>query len=431
MSWLKRIFAVLIVAVATLTFSVPGNCASSNVPLPDIGDDGTWATANNREMFVGQMTRDIEQFQGNFQTQVVDDFVPIEAKIGLTFMNALSFVSDVLDSSLVRFVVLFMFIAFAFWVMFETYNMMQGGKGNTMDLIKNIVKKGTMIAIWVVVLRFGPAQIFMWIMGPIISVGTYLSDFILDAVAASAGAQLPDTCAAIREYAAANISEKNIIDATAAADMMCLPTRMTGFCYTAIAAGFKWMISGLGTSAFTFLGGLLFVVLFIMIAWKFMFMALGIIADLFLGVMMLPFTAIKETVASTSYKGIAGNIFNSFLGIFSTESLESQITRFIQAAIYFVSLSIVVAFCVAMLSGVIDADIAARVPRLENDGFWATLLVGALTWWFANQAMDLAKKLGGNINASFGDQVRGDIKKLWDNTSGTAKKWWKIIREKK
>ncbi len=431
MNWLKRIFVVLIIAVTTLMVSVPGNCASSNVPLPDIGDDGTWATANNRELFVAQVTDDLEQFQGDFQTQVVDDFVPVEARIGLTFMNALSFVSDMLDSSLVRFVILFMFIAFAFWVMFETYNMIQSGKGNTMDLLKSIVKKGTMIAIWVVVLRFGPAQVFMWIMGPIISVGTYLSDLILDAVAASSGAQLPDTCAAIREYAATNISEKNIIDATAASDMMCLPTRMTGFCYTAIAAGFKWMISGLGTSAFTFFGGLLFVVLFIMIAWKFMFMALGVIADLFLGVMMLPFTAIKETVGSTSYKGLAGNIFNSFLGIFSTETLESQITRFIQAAIYFVSLAIVVAFCAAMLSGVIDADIASRVPTLENDGFWATLLVGALTWWFANQAMDLAKKLGGSINTSVGDQMRGDIKKLWNDTSGTAKKWWKIIRDKK
>lgn len=162
-----------------------------------------------------------------------------------------------------------------------------------------------------------------------------------------------------------------------------------------------------------------------------MFMALGVIADLFLGVMMLPFTAIKETIGSTSYKGMAGNIFNSFLKIFSTESLDDQIKRFVQAAIYFVSLSIIVAFCAAMLSGVVDADIASRIPTLENDGFWVTVLVGALTWWFANQAMDLAKKLGGSITTSVGDQMRGDIKKMWDNTTGTAKKWWKIIKDGK
>lgn len=431
MKWIKKIFGGIIIAITAITLAAPAFCAASNMPMPDIGDNGTWTTDNNKELFVGELTNDINQFQGEFQKKVVKDYVPIEAKIGLTFMNALSFVSDVLDSSLVRFVVLFMFIAFMFWVMFETYNMMQGGKGNTMDLIKNIVKKGTMIAIWVVVLRFGPAQIFMWIMGPIVSVGTYLADFILDAVAASAGAELPNTCAAIREYTAANISANNIIDANAAADMMCLPTRLSGFCYTAIAAGFKWMLAGIGRSAFTFIGGLLFVVLFIMIAWKFMFMALGVIADLFLGVMMLPFTAIKETIGSTSYKGMAGNIFNSFLKIFSTESLDDQIKRFVQAAIYFVSLSIIVAFCAAMLSGVVDADIASRIPTLENDGFWVTVLVGALTWWFANQAMDLAKKLGGSITTSVGDQMRGDIKKMWDNTTGTAKKWWKIIKDGK
>lgn len=431
MKTLRRILSGLFIVITTVGLTASAFAATTNMPMGDIGDYGTWATENNRIKFTTEITHDMEQFQGDFQNQLVRDYVPIEAKIGLAFMNALSFIADVLDSSLVRFAILFMFIAFAFWIMFETYKMIQDGKGEIQKLMTDIVKKGALIAIWVVILRFGPAQVFMWVMGPIISVSTYVSDLILGAVAQSAGADLPDTCAAIREYAVAHTSANNIVNATAAADMLCVPTRMSGFCYTAIAAGWKWMTAGIGTSAFSVIGGLIFIIVFIMLAWKFAFVALGVIADLFLGVMMLPFTAIKETVASTSYKGIAGNIFNSFLGIFSTESLESQITRFIQAAIYFVSLSIVVAFCVAMLSGVIDADIAARVPRLENDGFWATLLVGALTWWFANQAMDLAKKLGGNINASFGDQVRGDIKKLWDNTSGTAKKWWKIIREKK
>ena len=210
--------------------------------------------------------------------------------------------------------------------------------------------------------------------------------------------------------------------------MLCVPTRMSGFCYTAIAAGWKWIVSGIGTSAFSVVGGIVFIVSFIGLAWKFAFMALGVIADLFLGVMMLPFTALTQTIGSTSYKGIAGNIFNQFLGIFSAEKLDKQIERFVQSALYFVSLSIVVAFCAAMMSGVIDTDLASRVPNLNPGGFIETLLVVALTWWFASRGTEIAGKLGGSITTKVGDQMRGDVTTLWNKTYGTAKDWWKIIR---
>ena len=424
---LSRIFAViLVISMASTAFA-----ATANLPMGDIGDHGKWATENNRIKYTTQISTDIEQFQGEFQKQLVHDYVPIEAKIGLAFINALSYISGVLDSSLVRFVILFMFIAFAFWIMFETYHMMQSGQGDIQKHLTDIVKKGTMIAIWVVVLRFGPAKIFMWVMGPIVSVGTYVSDMILGAVAQSAGADLPDTCAAIHEYASAHISASNIIDATAAADMLCVPTRMSGFCSTAIAAGWEWILAGIGTSAFSVVGGAIFIVAFIMLAWKFAFMALGVIADLFLAVMMLPFTALTQTVGNTSYKGIAGNIFNQFLGIFKAETVEAQIIKFINASIYFVSLSIVVAFCAALMSGVVDTDLAARVPNLNPGGFLETVLAVALTWWFANQGMNIAGKLGGKITTTVGDQMRGDVSELWSIAYGKAKEWWKIIRDRK
>ncbi len=428
MKSLRKILSKIFVAVLATVLVTSAFGATANLPMGDIGDHGTWATENNREKLLTNITHDVEQFSGDFQNQLVRDYVPLEAKIGLAFMNALSFISDILDSSLVRFVILFMFIAFAFWIAFETYNTMKSGKGDIPKLLLEIVKKGTVIAVWVIILRFGPAKLFMWVMGPIVSVGTYVSDLILGAVAESAGADLPNTCAAIREYAVAHTSANNIVDATAAADMLCVPTRMSGFCYTAIAAGWKWIASGIGTSAFSVVGGIVFIVSFIGLAWKFAFMALGVIADLFLGVMMLPFTALTQTIGSTSYKGIAGNIFNQFLGIFSAESLDKQIERFVQSALYFVSLSIVVAFCAAMMSGVIDTDLASRVPNLNPGGFIETLLVVALTWWFASRGTEIAGKLGGSITTTVGDQMRGDVTTLWNKTYGTAKDWWKIIR---
>ncbi len=430
MKIIRRFLSKFLVAIFAACLAMPAICAESNVAMPDIGDFGMWATENNRQLFVGQVSADMEQFQGNFENQLVDDYVPIEAKVGLAFMNAMSYLADILDSSLVRFAIIFILIAYAFWIMAEAYQMMTN-TSNVKKLTESIIRKGIMITIWLLILGAGPAQVFMWIMGPIISVGAYISDMILDVVAHSAGTSLPDTCAAIHNYAVANISSNSIINGTAAADMICVPTRLSGFCYTAIAAGLEWMRAGIGTSFFTFIVGVVFVVQFIVIGWRFAFMALGVIADLFLTVFMLPFTAIAETVGQTSYSGIAGGIFNGFLALFNAEKLDKQITRFINAALYFVSLSIVIAFCTALLSGTVSTNLAASVPTIENQGFWITLLTGALVWWFADKSKDIAKKLGGDINDSFGNQVKKDVEQAAKNLYGKVQQIYKSIKESK
>lgn len=432
MKALKKIFTTIIaVIIVSLTNMPCVNAAASNVPFTEITDYGDWMNETNMAEFKNAITSDMTEFQSEFQAkQLVPDYVPIEAKVGFAMMDGLSLVADVLDSSLVRFAIIFMIIAYIFWVMFEAYNMMTKGS-SAMELGVSLVKKGAVIAIWSIILVQGPAQVFMWVMGPIISVATYMSDLILGAVANSAGAVLPDTCTAIREYASAHASSGMIIDANAAANILCVPTRLSGFFTTAVAAGWKWMIAGIGTSAFTTLVGAAFIIIFIYNAFKFALMGLGVIMDLFLAVIMLPFTAIAETVKSTSYKGIVGDIFNGFLGLFKPESLSNQIQRFINAAIYFVSLSIVIALCAALLSGTVDANLAAEVPSLENSGFIVTLLTGALVAYLANQADKIATDLGGKVNDSFGKQFGGDVKKLWDNIYGRGKEIIKIIREKK
>lgn len=430
MMLIRKFLSKCLIAIFAICLALPASGAESSLAMPDIGDFGMWATENNRQLLVGQVTNDLEQFQGNYTTQLVDEYVPIEAKVGLAFMNAMSYLADILDSSLVRFAIIFILIAYAFWIMAEAYQMMTK-TSDVKKLTSSIVKKGVMIAIWLVILGAGPAQVFMWIMGPVISVGAYVSDLILGAVTQTVGVNLPDTCAAIRDYAIANVSSNSIIDGAAAADMMCVPTRMSGFCYTAIAAGFKWMLAGLGTSFFTFIVGIVFVVLFIIIAWRFAFMALGVIADLFLTVFMLPFTAIAETIGQTSYSGIAGGIFNGFLALFNAEKLDKQITRFINAALYFVSLAIVVAFCTALLSGTVSTNLASDIPTIENQGFWITLLTAALVWWFADKAKDIAKKLGGEINDSVGSQVKKDVETVARSTYKKLQDLYKAIKESK
>ena len=430
MKKIKCIFSKIIIAVMAMVIILPSAtyAATSNLPMADVGDYGNWATPDNIDLFKTDITHDMEQFQPE---PIVSDYVPFEAKIGLAMMNGFSIVADVLDSSLVRFAIIFMIIAYIFWSIFEAYNMMKNGS-SAMDFGVNLVKKGGVILIWIIILNFGPAQVFMWIMGPIISVGTYMSNLILNAIAGAIGTELPDTCAAIRDYAAANTSRNMLIDANAAADILCVPTRLSGFFTTAVVAGWKWMIAGIGTSAFTVLVGATFIVIFLYTGFKFLLMGLGVIMDLFLSVLMLPFTAIAETIKSTSYKGIAGDIFNGFLGLFKPESLSRQIQRFIDAAIYFVSLSIVIAVCAALLSGTVDANLASEIPTLENDGFIITLLTGCLVAYLANRADKIATEdIGGKIDASFGKKFGDDVKRLGKNTYGFGKKVVDIIRKKK
>lgn len=432
MKILQRIFAKIIVIAIACVFIMPAIGAESNLPLTEIGDYGNWMTQSNMDEFNTAISDDLKEIQSEFQnTQLAPDYVPIEAKIGLALINGISMIADLLDSSLVRFAIIFMIIAYVFWLIFETYNMMTKGT-SAMDLGYNLVKKAAVIAIWSIILMFGPAQLFMWIMGPIVSIGSYLSDLILNAISNTIGLQIPDTCSAIHAYTAEHVSGNMIIDANTAADILCVPTRLSGFFTTGISIGLKWLIYGIGFNAFTMLIGLIFIVLFTYNAFRFALIGLSVIVDLFLGIAMLPFTAIAETLKDkTSYKGIAGDIFNGFLELFKPESLSHQITRFVNAAIYFVSLSIIIAICAALLSGVVTANLAESVPTLENSGFMMALLAGTLIAYLIKHAEETAESLGGKIDTTFGKQLGTDIKK-WSKTAyNKSSNFIKEIRKKK
>lgn len=436
MNALKRFLSNVILSVILIFGSVPAICATTNAPvssdvgMADVGDFGIWTTENNRKLFLNSLTYDLDSFYGDYGVQLVDDYVPIEAKVGISFMNAFSYVAHILDSSLVRFTIIFLIIAYGFWLFFEAYTLITGQnkvEDKTKEIIKNTIKVGA----WVAVLSIGPAEIFMLIMSPILYIGTIFSDVILNSVAHVAGVDLPDTCGAIHKYAAANISPDNIIDPASAANIMCVPTRISGFCYTAVKMGWGWLNWGIGKSGFAFLCGGAFVIGFICLAWKFAFIAFGVIADLFLGIIMLPFTAIAETTAKTTYKGIAGNIFNGFLKLFTAESLSNQISRVTGAALHFIALSVIISVCAALLSSVISTDNPAMVPQLEDQGFWVTMFIAALTWWLAKKATNFATEMGGKISYEMGTNLQNDAKNLWSSTKKGTKTLIEIIKKSK
>lgn len=435
---IKNICKFLSKVVVAITFALFSATAMSATNLPggtvsDVGDFGNWATEHGRELFIDNLIGekgDLVEFQSGFQRQIVDNYVPVEARVGVAMIGGLNYVAKVLDTSLVRFVIVFIIMMYIFWIMLEAYNMMSTDN-NVRKLIETLVKKTLILIFWIGILEIGPAKLFMAVVGPIISIGTYLADFILNAITQTAGIKIPDTCGAIHAYTATTIPNGMIMDATATADMLCVPTRLSGFFVTAIAAGWQWMIKGIGTSIFTFLTGVTFVVIFTWNTWKFALMALSVIMNLFLSIMLLPFTALAETIPQTTYKGIVGNIFNSFLTMFNVDEikLDKVINKFINSAIYFVSLSIVIAVCAALLSGVVDTNMVTSIPTLEDDSFIPILLTGSLVAWLANKAGSIAGDIGGSIpDNGTGKQFTEDIKTFIKDTYGNAKSWIKAYK---
>lgn len=420
---LKKFLRCVCLMVAL--WGTAAEAATSNISVVDIGDNGTWITESGAAAFTENLGRDMTEFAPTVPG-ADSGFVPIEARIGLAFMEAMSFIGDILENTLVRFMIAFIIIAYAFWVMFDTYQMMRDGGGKITEFVQNIFMKGILVAVWIFVITIGPAQLFMWIVGPIVAFGSYMADLILGAVTSAAGVALPDTCAAVHQYVAANAGNGLILDAPTAANLMCLPTRLSGFFYVAITTGWKWMISGIGHSMISFVAGAALIFVFVFNIWKFALMAFGVIADLFLALFMLPFTAVAETVPKTKYKGIAGDIFNGFLGVFKTQDLSKQITRFIDAAIYFVALSMIIAVAAALLGGIVTIG-PDGLPTIGTDDGLVTLLAGFLVVYLVTRAEKLAGDIGGKINNSVGKQIGQDLKKLGQNARKAWTSWRKAI----
>lgn len=384
----------------------------------------------NHNVFKNNLSGDINYFGNQFQETTSDkNYVPIEAKVGYALIGAMSNLSLVLENSLIPFISVFLTFLFIFWVFFETYQMMTSD-GKARKLAEDIVKKLVLIIIWVWIINFGPAQLFMYFMTPILAIGSAFADLILNSVTALVGFNVSDTCMAIQNYVGAN-GGSHLIEGTAVSEILCVPTRLSGFFYTGVVLGFKWMAAGIGTSAFTFVIGALFVVLFIYNIYKFALMALGVIFDLFLSLVLLPFTAIAECFGGggTTYKGYGGEIFNKFMELFkSTQSLNSLILKFINSSIYFVSLSIAIALSAAILSGLINLN--TPTPTIANNDFLGALLGGILVSYLLRKADEIAKKIGGSINDSFGKQTAGDIKNLWGKAKKSAADIIKLFAKK-
>lgn len=424
----RKFLKFLSVFVFCATALVSVTYGANNVPYGDIGESGNWITRDNMAKFNSQISNDVTQFQKTFSANVdSDNFVPIEVKIGLVFMKALSAIDSVLQISLVRFTILFLLVMYAFWVGLEAYRMIHESS-DYKQVFYDIFIRAIKIAAWIIVLHYGVANIFTIIMNPIITAGMALSDFILNAVAQTYQINLPDTCGAIHQYVNANTTDKLLIDPDSAANIMCLPARLSVYFYHGTANAFEWIINGFGHSLTMVVVGIVCVVLFIKCIFKYAFMTLGIVADLFLTLLMLPFTAIAECMPSTKETNYAAQIFSGLLKLFNTQNLSAIILKFINAAIYFVSLSIIIAISAVLLTNIISID--------TNNTYFVgstitSIMCACLILYLAGKTEDFIKQIGGSIDNSFGTKLENDTKTLWNNIKGMGSKIFDAWLKKK
>ncbi|MBO5704886.1 MAG: hypothetical protein J6R99_02620 [Alphaproteobacteria bacterium] len=429
-SKIKKFLSVLIIAFFAISISNSAFCATSNFQqtATDIGDYGSWATENNRTLLLGNMTDDLDMFFSHTDTDP-STFVPLEAKLGLSFMNAFSYISHVLNHSLTRFIIIFIIAMFGYWLTLEAITIINA-TSKPEDKIKEIIQKFILVIIWVTALSIGPAKMFEFVISPILYIATIASDVILNGAANFINAEIPNTCGAIQNYVKEHIADTNILHASTATNMLCVPTRMSTFAYTAISTGWGWIKYGIGNDGFILVCGLGMVGFFIYMLWQFAFIAFGVIADLFLAIIMLPFTAVNETIGKTSYKGIVGNIFNGFLKLFSSESLSAQFQRFIDAALHFVVLSVIITICMALMSMAAETGVLNDIPDIEDMNFWVTLLLAGTAGYLAKNASKFADDLGGKINTEYGDKFKNEIYAGTNAFTKSAKGWWKAFRKK-
>lgn len=426
---IRKILSVLLICVSCVLCVCNVCSAAGNVPVGEIGEYGNWVTVENMETFNTEILSDTDQFQKQFQTDIKSqNFVPIEVRLGLMFMKALSSIDYVLQLSLIRFTIMFLLFMYAFWIGLNAYKMIREST-DYKKVLYDIFTKGLTIAIWIMVLNYGPAKIFTVVISPIIALGTYLSDFILDAVAETYNVNLPDTCATIHKYVDANNTGKFLIDADAAANIMCLPGRISTYFYHAVGTAFDWIKYGFGRghSITAIAVGIVAIFMFIKCIFKYAFMTLGVVTDLFLTLLMLPFTALAESMPKIDEKNYVGQIFNGFLSIFNTKKLSDVISIFINAAIYFVSLAIIIAICAALLTNIISVD---GTTQYVVGSAMTTILAGYLVLYLAGQADKLATQVGGKIDNSFGTTLEKGAKQIWGDIKGFGGKLTKAWAKK-
>ncbi len=360
--------------------------------------------------------------------------IPIETKIAKLTIDSMTYVAQMLYPIFMNIITWFLITLLAWWIALESYALIESGS-DTKKFAESIVKKSIIVVIWIAILQSNPAQIFMFFAGPIISLGTYISDLILTT---TVGVDTLHTCDAIRAYVASDplTTVEPFLSNETTANMLCMPARISTFFYQCISTGFYWMKYGFGTSGLMVITGIMFVIVFIINAFNFAISVLSVIADLMLTLFFLPFVAIKTCFGGgdTSVKNpIVKTVFQTVTGMFATGDISKLIETLVKALFYFCILSVIAGMSYALMQGAFNTtgDLRNITPSMNDTSFMTVFLCGLLTLYMIRNAEKFSEKLGGAINREYAKLIDKNIKSGWKDLNETAKKLYTSAIKKK
>ncbi len=352
------------------------------------------------------------------------NYIPVEIRLGSIIIDGFGFINEMLYPFFANLLTTLLIIFLAFWLSGEAYQMINSGK-TSLTNGTTIVKKIFLVIIWTAIIQSNPAQVFAYIMGPIIQMGSNITDFIITAMT---GMPLDNTCDNIHRMVQNNTDtsflQYPLLSPEAKANILCLTARISKLYTQFIVLGFKWMGQGLLLQPLTFLIGLTLVIMFIYIGFKFMLETIGIIIDLIIALLLLPFCAIKECFSGgISYKGLEGipqQLFGSIVSIFSFGDYKGLITKILKSVLYFWILAIIIGICYEMMAYTLNLNPnildSATLPSQGDMGFMTILLAGILTCYLIKKAPEYAKTMGGAFDSPTGESLKSETKKLYDWT---------------
>lgn len=365
-------------------------------------------------------------------------YIPIEIRLANIIIDGIGYINEMLFPFFSNLISTLLIILLAFWLSSEAYNMINTGKTSIENGV-TIVKKIILVIIWTAVILANPAQVFMFIMGPIIQMGGNITDFIINALT---NIPIDQTCDSIKAMAMNNtdtsILNYPLLNPETKGDLLCLTGRISKLYTQFITLGFQWMGRGLFMQPVSFLVGLSLVIFFVYIGFKFTLESLGIILDLILGLMILPFCAIGACFGGgLSYKGlesIPNQLFTMITSIFGKGDYKGLITKIIKAILYFWILSVVVGICYEMMSytldsqsGIFDVNYA---PGKNGLGIMSIILSAAITAYLIKKAPGYAEKMGGAINTAAAKPFEDGIDTLYKNSKDIMSKMLKKLTSK-
>lgn len=320
--------------------------------------------------------------------------LPLDIRAALTITEGLGTTSEIIYGNLLGVIISLLWIFFAFWFGLQAWGIMRGDL-QIRDASEKIVKKMLLVIVAVFILESNPAEWFMLIFGGIASIGQYAGDLFLSS---ATGTGMATSCGEIYNMIADADINFGFLGAENTASVICMTGRITEFFYAAIMTSFDLATANAGVDLLGLLLGVVGVVLFGYCIFKFAFITLGIIVDIMLMLMFLPFVAFTECFKSGwNDKELAGRIMSKIANAFGDEDLSKQIQTFIQAIIYIVAVSLVASLCFLMISGIVANGDPNMIVMLTG---------GTLCAYMIYKTEKIAEDLGGKINDEWPKELR-------------------------